>query len=269
MSRCLPGSSRSKGAVRLLTFASWRWRSSPAPRARGCPRRYLPHLRFIDLLTYDRAGADEVTVELSWSPPPLDGPGAAFLAECRGRFRWDTASSATTSSVRSSRPRHRAGANAANATCEGPRRYPACAHHAACLHRVNLGLPPNREGRLGLRRLAAQREGYLSALGYSVFAFVDGFEPRPARLRVAGPEAWPVFSTLAPRWPGNRRGSGRSHRRRFLRAGGQSDCHGPARRGPSASGRAGAALSRFVCRRARRPRLPLTPRLDGFRARGS
>ena len=45
------------------------------------------------------------------------------------------------------------------------------------------------------------REGYLGALGYSVFAFVDGFESRPVRLRVAGPAAWPVFSTLAPRWP--------------------------------------------------------------------
>ena len=45
------------------------------------------------------------------------------------------------------------------------------------------------------------REGYLGALGYSVFAFVDGFESRPGRLRVAGPAAWPVFSTLAPRWP--------------------------------------------------------------------
>jgi predicted metalloprotease with PDZ domain len=45
------------------------------------------------------------------------------------------------------------------------------------------------------------RDGYLGALGYSVFAYVDGFETRPAGLRVEGPPGWPVFSTLAPRWP--------------------------------------------------------------------
>ncbi len=45
------------------------------------------------------------------------------------------------------------------------------------------------------------REGYLGALGYSVFAFVDGLETRPVRLHVDGPDAWPVFSTLAPTWP--------------------------------------------------------------------
>ena len=45
------------------------------------------------------------------------------------------------------------------------------------------------------------RDGYLGALGYSVFAFVDGFETRPVRLRVEGPPGWPVLSTLSPRWP--------------------------------------------------------------------
>lgn len=45
------------------------------------------------------------------------------------------------------------------------------------------------------------RDGYLGALGYSVFAFVDGFETRPARLRIEGPPGWPVISTLSPRWP--------------------------------------------------------------------
>jgi predicted metalloprotease with PDZ domain len=42
------------------------------------------------------------------------------------------------------------------------------------------------------------RDGYLGALGYSMLAFVDGHETRPARLRVEGPPGWPVFSTLAP-----------------------------------------------------------------------
>jgi len=45
------------------------------------------------------------------------------------------------------------------------------------------------------------REGYLGALGYSLFAFVDGFETRPVRLRIEGPAGWPVFATLAPRFP--------------------------------------------------------------------
>ncbi len=45
------------------------------------------------------------------------------------------------------------------------------------------------------------RDGYLGVLGYSVFAFVDGFEGRATRLRVEGPEGWPVFATLAPSWP--------------------------------------------------------------------
>lgn len=45
------------------------------------------------------------------------------------------------------------------------------------------------------------RDRYLGALGYSLFAFVDGFETRPVRLRVEGPRDWPVFVTLAPRWP--------------------------------------------------------------------
>lgn len=45
------------------------------------------------------------------------------------------------------------------------------------------------------------RDGYLGALGYSLFAFVDGFEARPTRLRISGPGGWPVFSTLAPQSP--------------------------------------------------------------------
>jgi len=45
------------------------------------------------------------------------------------------------------------------------------------------------------------REGYLGALGYSLFAFVDGFETRPVRLTIDGPAGWPVFATLAPRFP--------------------------------------------------------------------
>ena len=45
------------------------------------------------------------------------------------------------------------------------------------------------------------RDGYVGLLGYSIFAFFDGWENRPIRLDVSGPQAWPVFSSLAPRVP--------------------------------------------------------------------
>jgi predicted metalloprotease with PDZ domain len=45
------------------------------------------------------------------------------------------------------------------------------------------------------------RDGYVGLLGYSIFAFFDGWENRPFRLEVSGPAGWPVFSTLAPRVP--------------------------------------------------------------------
>jgi predicted metalloprotease with PDZ domain len=45
------------------------------------------------------------------------------------------------------------------------------------------------------------REGYVGLLGYSIFAFFDGWEDRPIGLEVSAPKAWPVFSTLAPRVP--------------------------------------------------------------------
>jgi predicted metalloprotease with PDZ domain len=34
-----------------------------------------------------------------------------------------------------------------------------------------------------------------------VFAYVDGFESRPARLRIVAPAGWPVLATHHPRWP--------------------------------------------------------------------
>ncbi|MEO8501498.1 MAG: hypothetical protein ABI565_11330 [Vicinamibacteria bacterium] len=48
------------------------------------------------------------------------------------------------------------------------------------------------------------RDGYIGLLGYSVFAYVEGFEDRPVELKVAPPANrpdWPVFSTLAPKAP--------------------------------------------------------------------
>lgn len=46
-----------------------------------------------------------------------------------------------------------------------------------------------------------RRTGYLSLLGYSVFAYLDGLQDRPVHLRVEVPEDWPVTTTLAPRVP--------------------------------------------------------------------
>lgn len=48
------------------------------------------------------------------------------------------------------------------------------------------------------------RAGFVSLLGYSVFALVDGLEERTIELVVSPPanrSGWPVFSTLAPRAP--------------------------------------------------------------------
>lgn len=45
------------------------------------------------------------------------------------------------------------------------------------------------------------RDGYVGLLGYSVFAFLDGWESRSIALEIAAPEQWPVFSTLAPASP--------------------------------------------------------------------
>jgi predicted metalloprotease with PDZ domain len=45
------------------------------------------------------------------------------------------------------------------------------------------------------------RDGYVGLLGYSVFAFIDGWERRPVALEVSAPPDWPIFSTLAPSVP--------------------------------------------------------------------
>jgi predicted metalloprotease with PDZ domain len=45
------------------------------------------------------------------------------------------------------------------------------------------------------------RKGYVGLLGYSVFAYVEGLQDRPVRLRVNGPKGWPVLATLNPTIP--------------------------------------------------------------------
>lgn len=43
-----------------------------------------------------------------------------------------------------------------------------------------------------------RRVDYLSLLGYSVFAYLEGFEDHSLKLSIEVPEDWPVTSTLAP-----------------------------------------------------------------------
>lgn len=48
------------------------------------------------------------------------------------------------------------------------------------------------------------RDGFVGLLGYSVFAYVEGFEDRAVDLAISPPPDrpdWPVFSTLAPKAP--------------------------------------------------------------------
>lgn len=54
---------------------------------------------------------------------------------------------------------------------------------------------------LGAEDSSRVRPGFVGILGYSVFAFVEGWEERPVRLEIEGPRDWPLFTTLAPRAP--------------------------------------------------------------------
>jgi predicted metalloprotease with PDZ domain len=42
------------------------------------------------------------------------------------------------------------------------------------------------------------RDFYAGFLGYSIFGFLHGFEDRRIALEIAGPQSWPIFTTLAP-----------------------------------------------------------------------
>jgi predicted metalloprotease with PDZ domain len=45
------------------------------------------------------------------------------------------------------------------------------------------------------------RDGYVGLLGYSIFAYLEGYKEHAIKLEAAGPAGWPVFSTLAPQVP--------------------------------------------------------------------
>ena len=142
---------------------------------------------------YERSGGDEVAITLSWAPP-LTAPRALIMPRAipmgYGEQRYDAFLAGVTAhseSGPSEPPRE-----------EGPR-WTLPAGTTRVTYRVNL-----REMERAVRSASDAsrvRDGYLGALGYSVFAYVDGFETQPARLQVSGPPGWPVFSTLAPRAP--------------------------------------------------------------------
>jgi predicted metalloprotease with PDZ domain len=145
-------------------------------------------------LLYAAAGDASVAIGLEWQEP-LAQPRALVMPRAipmgYGEQRYDAfVSDVTATSV--------GGAATSPAREEGPR-WRLEAGTTRVTYRVDL-----RRMERDVHAASDQsrvRDGYLGALGYAVFAYVDGFETRPVRLRVEGPQGWPVVSTLAPRWP--------------------------------------------------------------------
>jgi predicted metalloprotease with PDZ domain len=102
--------------------------------------------------------------------------------------------------------RTRAGIPAAIQRGEGPRwtlTGPAAADPVAILE-YEVDLAAMESAVLSGGDSSRARDGYVSLLGYSVFAYIEGFEDRAVDLTLAAPPnepGWPVFSTLAPRAP--------------------------------------------------------------------
>lgn len=143
---------------------------------------------------YERAGHAAVSIEIAWTDP-LDGPRALVFPRAipmgYGEQRYD----AFVSDVRAFGP---GGRRFVPERDEGPR-WRLETGTDRVTYRVDL---PRMERAIHAAADASRiREGYLGALGYSVFAFVDGHEARPVRLHASGPDGWPVFSTLSPRAP--------------------------------------------------------------------
>lgn len=144
--------------------------------------------------TYAKAGDTTIAVEVAWASP-LGEPRSLVMPRAipmgYGEQRYDAFVAdvrAIMADGRGTTPERE----------EGPR-WKLAAGTTRVTYRVDLQRM-EREVRAA-SDASRVRDGYLGALGYSVFAFVDGFETRPVRLRVEGPLAWPVFATLAPSWP--------------------------------------------------------------------
>ena len=143
---------------------------------------------------YATGGDHAATISLAWDAPLAESRALVMpraIPMGYGEQRYD----AFVSDVSATSA---AGATSTPAREEGPR-WRLAAGTTRVTYRVDL-----RRMEREVHAASDQsrvRDGYLGALGYSVFAFVDGFEARPVRLRVQGPPGWPVVSTLSPRWP--------------------------------------------------------------------
>lgn len=143
---------------------------------------------------YARAGDPTIAIEMTWTPPL---PAARALVMPRaipmgyGEQRYDAFLRDVTA--------HDAAGVARAATREEGPRWRLEAGTTRVTYRVDLAaLERTVKAASDQSRV---RDGYLGALGYSLFAFVDGFERQPTRVRVEAPSGWPVFVTLAPRFP--------------------------------------------------------------------
>jgi predicted metalloprotease with PDZ domain len=143
---------------------------------------------------YARAGDTTIAIEMAWTPPL---PAARSLVMPRaipmgyGEQRYDAF-------LRDVTAHDAAGTGRAATREEGPR-WRLEAGTTRVTYRVDLAaLERTVKAASDQSRV---RDGYLGALGYSLFAFLEGVEARPARLRVEAPAGWPVFVTLAPRFP--------------------------------------------------------------------
>ena len=175
--------SRIAGTTILLATVAWCALAAQAPS---------PEVTYG--FRYEQAGDATVSIEIAWTPPLVE-PRSLVMPRAipmgYGEQRYDafvtgvrafTADGRSTTPEREEGPRWRLGAGATRVS-----------------YRVDL-----RQLEQSIKAASDQsrvRDGYLGALGYSVFAYVDGDEARPTRLRVEGPAGWPVFATLAPTWP--------------------------------------------------------------------
>jgi predicted metalloprotease with PDZ domain len=174
---------RRPAGIFALAFAAWFAISAQVPSPEVSYR-----------FRYGRSGDPSVSIEIAW-PGPLAESRSLVMPRAipmgYGEQRYDafvmdvrafTADGRSLTPEREEGPRWRLDAGAARVT-----------------YRVDL-----RQLEQNIKEASDEsrvRDGYLGALGYSVFAYVDGYETRPARVRVEGPDGWPVFATLAPTWP--------------------------------------------------------------------
>ena len=134
------------------------------------------------------------SVDVAWADP-LPRPGALVMPRAIPMGYAEQRYDAFVSEVQAASPD---GRPVAAERQEGPR-WALPAGTTRVSYRVDLRAM--EQAVTGASDASRLRDGYAAMLGYSVLAYVDGFEGRAARLRVEGPAGWPVFATGAPRVP--------------------------------------------------------------------